>query len=293
MIIAEINSFAKNKASQLTILQGACLIENPNSEINIIQDYARLACRLNSKKSKCTYYDKEILDTMKKEQELNDLFENSIKNKDFHMFLQPKIIISNNKIGGAEALVRWFHPERGTIYPSDFIPLFERNDNIIKLDLYIFEEVCIFLQDMIARGEKPFVISVNVSRVHFKDNDFLKAFARIKEQYRIPNNLIELELTESIFFDNQQIESIKDTIHQIHQYGFLCSLDISSQKSKDIIANFIELADKLNISLVAEGIETLEQLEFLKSVHCNMVQGYIYSKPLPVDEFILWLKTIK
>lgn len=281
MIIAEINSFAKNKASQLTILQGACLIENPNSEINIIQDYARLACRLNSKKSKCTYYDKEILDTMKKEQELNDLFENSIKNKDFHMFLQPKIIISNNKIGGAEALVRWFHPERGTIYPSDFIPLFERNDNIIKLDLYIFEEVCIFLQDMIARGEKPFVISVNVSRVHFKDNDFLKAFARIKEQYRIPNNLIELELTESIFFDNQQIESIKDTIHQIHQYGFLCSLDdfgagfsslgllkdfkvdgikmdkkffddISSQKSKDIIANFIELADKLNISLVAE-----------------------------------------
>ena len=241
---------------------------------------------------------------------------------DFHMFLQPKIIISNNKIGGAEALVRWFHPERGTIYPSDFIPLFERNDNIIKLDLYIFEEVCIFLQDMIARGEKPFVISVNVSRVHFKDNDFLKAFARIKEQYRIPNNLIELELTESIFFDNQQIESIKDTIHQIHQYGFLCSLDdfgagfsslgllkdfkvdgikmdkkffddISSQKSKDIIANFVELADKLNISLVAEGIETLEQLEFLKSVHCNMVQGYIYSKPLPVDEFILWLKTIK
>ena len=135
-------------------------------------------------------------------------------------------------------------------------------------------------------------------------------------------NNIELELTESIFFDNQQIESIKDTIHQIHQYGFLCSLDdfgagfsslgllkdfkvdgikmdkkffddISSQKSKDIIANFIELADKLNISLVAEGIETLEQLEFLKSVHCNMVQGYIYSKPLPVDEFILWLKTIK
>ena len=69
--------------------------------------------------------------------------------------------------------------------------------------------------------------------------------------------------------------------------------DISSQKSKDIITNFVELADKLNISLVAEGIETLEQLEFLKSVHCNMVQGYIYSKPLPVDEFILWLKTIK
>lgn len=77
---------------------------------------------------------------MKKEQELNDLFENSIKNKDFHMFLQPKIIISNNKIGGAEALVRWFHPERGTIYPSDFIPLFERNDNIIKLDLYIYSK---------------------------------------------------------------------------------------------------------------------------------------------------------
>lgn len=164
--------------------------------------------------------------------------------------------------------------------------------------------------------------SMSLEFILIKDNDFLKAFARIKEQYRIPNNLIELELTESIFFDNQQIESIKDTIHQIHQYGFLCSLDdfgagfsslgllkdfkvdgikmdkkffddISSQKSKDIIANFIELADKLNISLVAEGIETLEQLEFLKSVHCNMVQGYIYSKPLPVDEFILWLKTIK
>ena len=86
MIIAEINSFAKNKASQLTILQGACLIENPNSEINIIQDYACLACRLNSKKSRCTYHDKEIFGYHEKEQELNDLFENSIKTKIFICF---------------------------------------------------------------------------------------------------------------------------------------------------------------------------------------------------------------
>lgn len=238
------------------------------------------------------------------------------------MYLQPKVDIDNNTIGGAEALVRWHIPGRGMIFPSDFIPLFEKNEKIITLDLYIFEEVCIFLKDWISQNQKPFPISVNVSRVHFRDKNFLDKFYSIKQKYSIPDNLIELELTESILFDYQEIDIIQKTINQIHDYGFLCSLDdfgsgfsslgllkdfsvdglkmdkiffddITSKKSKCIISTLIELAKNLNIYVVAEGIETIEQLDFLKSIKCDMVQGYIYSKPLPVNEFIDWINNLK
>lgn len=323
-IISQINTFVQNinSASSLKISQGACFIADHNSDINMIQNYARLACKINSKKSNCTYYDSEIMDIIKKEHELNELFEDSIINKDFKMYLQPKVDIDNNTIGGAEALVRWHIPGRGMIFPSDFIPLFEKNEKIITLDLYIFEEVCIFLKDWISQNQKPFPISVNVSRVHFRDKNFLDKFYSIKQKYSIPDNLIELELTESILFDYQEIDIIQKTINQIHDYGFLCSLDdfgsgfsslgllkdfsvdglkmdkiffddITSKKSKCIISTLIELAKNLNIYVVAEGIETIEQLDFLKSIKCDMVQGYIYSKPLPVNEFIDWINNLK
>lgn len=254
---------------------------------------------------------------MKNEHELNTLFEASIENHDFHVVLQPKVRLADGSIGGAEALVRWIHPQRGMIFPSDFIPLFEKSDKICQLDLYVFEQVCKWLKGQLDNGHRLFPISVNLSRRHFKDLNFLRSFSELKEKYAIPDKMIEFELTESIFFEMHQIELVKNAINQIHRHGFLCSLDdfgvgfsslallnkfdvdtikldrqffgdITNEKTQNIVASFIDLADKLKIHIVAEGIETEEQLNYLRAMHCDMVQGYIFSKPLPIADFEKW-----
>lgn len=316
---ADINSYAQNSdiPHNIKISQGAYIVEEPGLNIRMIQDRARTACQLQNKISDCSFYNSEITNKMIMEQKLCSLFDDSIKNNDFHVYIQPKINLKNSETGGAEALVRWFHPDRGIIYPSDFIPLFERNGNIIQLDLYVFEKVYEYQKQRIDSGKKLFTISVNLSRVHFRNLNYLRPFIELKNKYNIPDGVIELELTESIFFDNQQIELVKNAINQMHSYGFLCSLDdfgvgfsslgllkefnvdaikldrkffedITNSKSQNIIISFIDLAKRLNIHVVAEGIETSEQLNFLKSVNCDMVQGYIFSKPLPLNEFEKW-----
>lgn len=323
-MISDINSYAQTSDIQhnMNISQGAYIIDEPGLNIRIIQDRARTACQLQNKISACSFYSSEITNKMIMEQKLCSLFDDSIKNNDFHVYLQPKVDLSTGKTGGAEALIRWFHPTQGIIYPSDFIPLFERNGNIIQLDLYVFEKVCEYQKQRADNGKKLFPISVNLSRVHFKNLNYLRPFVELKNKYNIPDGIIELELTESIFFDDQQIELVKNAINQMHNYGFLCSLDdfgvgysslgllkefnvdaikldrkffenITNSKSQNIIRSFIDLAQRLNIHIVAEGIETSEQLNFLKSINCDMVQGYVFSKPLPLNEFEQWLDMSK
>ena len=167
------------------------------------------------------------------------------------------------------------------------------------------------------RGADRIPVSVNLSRQHFKRMDFLKDFYEIAQKYHIPPKAIEFELTESIFFDNQQIEIVKNSVNKMHEMGFLCSLDdfgagfsslgllkefevdtikldrrffldISDKKARDIISSLIMLSKRLKVQVVAEGIETDEQLEYLRSVDCDMIQGYIFSKPLAVAEFESW-----
>lgn len=210
--------------------------------------------------------------------------------------------------------MRWIHPEKGVIYPSDFIPLFEMNGKICSLDFYIFTQVCQTLHGWIASGKNPFPVSVNLSRQHFLEYNFLKKFADIAKEYEIPPGMIEFELTESIFFDNRQINVVKEMIRQMHQLGFLCSLDdfgsgfsslgllkefdvdtikldrsffvnMAGEKAKDVIACLIELSKKLKVHTVAEGIETDEMVEYLRMIKCDMVQGYIFSRPIPISEF--------
>ncbi len=182
----------------------------------------------------------------------------------------------------------------------------------------MFERVCSLLKKWIQSGRKLFPVSVNLSRQHFKTPDFLHTFLKITEQYSVPRRLIEFELTESILFDDQRIEVVKNSIKQMHELGFLCSLDdfgsgfsslgllkefdvdtikldrrffldISNPKTKDVIACLIELSERLGVHTVAEGIETREQLDYLRAVHCDMVQGYVFSRPLPVPDFENWI----
>ena len=121
------------------------------------------------------------------EQELNALFEKALEQDQFQVYLQPKVRLVDQTVGGAEALVRWFHPQRGRIGPGDFIPLFERNGNICKLDLYMFEQVCRLIHRWMNEGRPLIPISVNLSRAHFKNLNFLRDFSELKERYCIPD----------------------------------------------------------------------------------------------------------
>lgn len=317
-IIHDINSFNETRETPyyLTILQGAYLVDDPTLELTIIQDRTRTAYQNQDSGTHpaCAFYDADFTKQLQTEQELNDLFEHSLKNHDFKVYLQPKVRLLDGGIAGAEALVRWIHPQKGIIFPSDFIPIFEHNGKICHLDLYMFEEVCRLLEQWNQKGQPWIPISVNLSRQHFKNPEFLKAFSEIAGRYHIPPNTIEFELTESILFDPQQIEVVKISIQKMHALGFLCSLDdfgsgfsslgllkefdvdtikldrqffldISKEKSRDVIACLIELAKKLNVRTVAEGIEEQEQLDYLREIGCDLVQGYIFSKPLPPKEF--------
>ena len=301
----------------LTLQGGACLIDNPGLDITILRSHARAACNLQGRPEACAFYDENIIKQLQKEQELIALFETSLENRDFQVYLQPKVRLCDGKLGGAEALVRWFHPERGMIYPSEFIPLFEKSDRICRLDLYVFEEVCRLLHGWMEDGKQLLPISVNLSRAHFRVSNFLQPFSSLKEKYGIPDGILEIELTESIIFDDQQRGWVNNFIREMHQLGFLCSLDdfgvgysslallkdldvdtikldrrffedLDSVKAQNVVASFVELADNLAIHTVAEGIESQDQVDFLRRIHCDMIQGYVFSKPLPIPEFEAW-----
>lgn len=174
------------------------------------------------------------------------------------------------------------------------------------------------LAGRLAQGAPVFPVAVNLSRRHFQTTDFLQRFADIRDQYQIPGGLIELELTESIFFTVGDILNVKEAIRRMHELGFLCSLDDfgagfsslgllksfmvdsvkldrsffldDSQRAHDVVESIVELARKLGIETVAEGIEAPEQVDFLRSIGCDLVQGYVYARPMPAEELEAWMR---
>lgn len=171
-------------------------------------------------------------------------------------------------------------------------------------------------------GETLFPVSVNLSRSHFVDENFLGSFVRIADKYQIDRYLIEFEVTETIFLDASQMKKVREGLQMIHKYGFRCSLDdfgygyssltllrefeidvlkldrsfflnLESSRARDVIASILDMAEKLHISTVAEGIETQQQMEYIRTVNCDTIQGYYFSRPLPVEEFEVWLREFK
>lgn len=321
-IQADINRrwIRKSGQYQLSFTSGCCIMEDMELEVRAIQDRARIAAQTEEAKvqNSCVFYNDSIAGRVKREQELDAMFDAALANHDFQVYLQPKMDLKSQRPAGAEALVRWEHPEWGLISPAEFIPLFERTGKICRLDLYVFEEVCRLYKKRRAEGKVWYPVSVNLSRYHFYEENFLDKFYDIYRACEMPENSIEFELTESMFFDPEHIVRIKNGIIKMHEMGFRCSmddfgsgysslgllkefdvdtlkldrsffLDISSQKARDIIRSVVELAAKLRVETVAEGIEETEQMEFLHSVNCDTVQGYIFSKPLPISGFEEWV----
>nr|WP_236874038.1 bifunctional diguanylate cyclase/phosphodiesterase [Clostridioides difficile] len=316
-IFEELDMFNNNQEEKykLVLSCGIYFILPEDRDINSIIDRANIPHKMakGGHKSSYAFYDNKIHDQEIKEKEMENTMFSSLENKEFIIYLQPKIELNTGEIQGSEALVRWKRPDKGLIPPNEFIPFFERNGFVINLDLYVLEEVCIYLRKWIDAGINPVTVSVNVSRIHLYCNNFIETYKNIIDKYNIPAKYIELELTESIIFDNFDI--LIDIMNNLKKIGFLISMDdfgsgysslnmlkeipmdilkldqkfimetYNSKRSKIIVTKVIEMAKELGMKVISEGVETEEQFELLKEVKCDMAQGYLFGKPMPIEEF--------
>ena len=237
----------------------------------------------------------------------------ALKEHQFKVYLQPKVDIQHQeKIISAEALVRWEAALGSLTNPDLFIPLFEKNGFIVKLDRYMFTAVCSWLRQWLDAGNPPLMISINVSRLSLLCDDFLAFYTGVKAEYQIPDQLLILEFTESIVLDNDDVFA-KDVLN-LKAAGFICSLDdfgsgyssltslnelpfstlkidkklidyIEQPKGKKVVQQVISLAHGLDMKVVAEGVENSGQVQLLKEMKCDAIQGFYYSRPHPEEQF--------
>ncbi len=261
------------------------------------------------------FYSREMRAQKLWEAKVEATMETALENNEFHMYLQPKIDIQNgNRIMGAEALARWIPPDKDPIPPDRFIGIFERNGFIATLDKFIFESACRHYSESVTSGNTPqYVLSVNVSKLTLIQPEFCTIYAGIKEQYGVPDGFIELEFTESLVFENHAL--LQAIVSACKRNGFLCSLDDfgagysslnllksiyvdvlkldrqffkygdNPARGRELVKNIVVMAKALGMKIVAEGIDRPEQVEQLREMGCDAVQGYIFAKPMPVNDF--------
>lgn len=291
---------------------GVYLVTDRNIATRIMSDGAGMA-RVNIKGNALEnigFYDQNIKNSMKNKQNIEDKMRSALKNGEFVMYLQPKYNIPDSAIIGAEALVRWIDPEKGIIPPNDFIPVFEKNGFVVKIDEYIWECACKQIRHWINEGLPAVPISVNVSRIHLADSRFLDKLENLINKYGIPKELLELEITESVenVNINEMIQLAKDSGFRLLMDDFgsgysslntlkstpfdvlkidrsFLSSSMESMRGQKIISHTIAMSKDIGLELIAEGVETKEQAEFLSGCGCNSAQGYFYSRPVPVDMF--------
>ncbi len=300
------------KDVKIQMSYGIYMVEDRSMELRQMEDRAAMA-RKAAKRNVLTnilFYEEQFKDSLYNRKFIEENMQNAITEHQFMMYLQPKYSITRNKIIGAEALVRWRHPERGMIYPDQFIPIIEENGFIRNVDYYIWSRACRFIQKCEQQGLTPCPISVNVSRVHLKDDACIRFLDELIRDSGISRNLLEREITETA--DDQQV-SLKAL--QLKEEGFTLLMDdfgsgysslnilletpfdvikldrkfmenmMVSEKGRLILEHVVMMADKLDLGLLAEGVETREQVDLLRSIGCDQVQGYYYAKPMPEEEF--------
>lgn len=296
----------------LSVNIGIYMITNEDNNISEAMDKAIIAHSASKGDvfDKFHIYDKTMERKLEKESKIEHEMNIALENKEFKVYYQPKIDTKTENLYGAEALVRWEHEGR-MVPPSEFIPLFEKNKFILRLDLYIFEQVCSDMKMWKEKYGKEPVVSVNVSREHFLDEHFLEKYMMIAAKYGVNTNKIDLEITESATIE-EGIDII-EIMNKMKKLGFLISIDdfgtgysslstlqdmpadiLKIDKSfvdrigeneKNIIDYILTIAKELNFTTIAEGVETKEQRDYLLENGCDIIQGYYYAKPMSEAEF--------
>lgn len=315
-IIEKFNSrISYYKHISLQYSYGIYKITDKSLPVRLMCDYANMA--KNSIKGNHIDNIKFYTDSMKnsiiEEINIENDMEKALHEEQFAMYLQPKYNIENGCIVGAEALARWNHPNKGFIKPVKFIPLFEKNGFIIHLDAYIWEQACKIIRKWIDSGITPIPISVNVSRINLKNPALITILDGLIEKYKIDKKYIELEITETVYYDDQQ--GLVDVLEKLKKSGYTLLMDdfgsgfsslsllkntpfdvlkidrnflnetMITDRGKKIIQHTICLSNDIGMNIVAEGVETKEQAEYLLKCGCNIAQGYYYSKPITISDF--------
>ncbi len=305
------------KNVKLQLSYGIYTVEDKTMELRQMEDRSAMARKAakNNILTNVVFYKEQFKVSLYNRKFIEENMQSAIAERQFMMYLQPKYSIAKNEIIGAEALVRWRHPERGMIYPNQFIPIIEENGFIKEVDYYIWGEACRFIRRCEEAGIRSCPVSVNVSRVHLQDNECIRMLSEMIDDNHISKELLELEITESA--DDQQI-SMKALL--LKEAGFTLLMDdfgsgysslnilletpfdvikldkkfmenmMVSNKGKLILEQVVLMADKLELGLLAEGVETKEQIDLLEDIGCDQVQGYYYAKPMPEEEFFTLLK---
>lgn len=285
-----------------------------NLSIPVICDRALMAEKSISKdfKTNVAFYTDEMNQKQLVQRQMENDFKSAIANREFKVYYQPKYDVNTENIVGAEALVRWQKPDGTLISPGAFIPLFESDGLVVHLDEYVFENVCQFQKERMENKLPMVPISVNLSRASIHFNDVVEHYVDIVNQKQIPFECVPIELTESATLYSEKILEITDQLVKagftLHMddfgsgYSSLTSLNelnfstvkldkslinyIDQARGKKIVQQAIDLGHGLDMKVVAEGVESKEQRDCLKEMHCDMIQGFYYSKPLKQEDFI-------
>lgn len=307
------DSFAINNRTILSF--GLYRIDDKTLPVSVMCDRANMAlwkAKGNFKNPYCEY-DEKMRQQVLKEQKIINAMERAIQNKEFTLYLQPKYDIEKGTIIGAEALVRWISLENGFISPGDFIPVFENNGFVYEVDKFIWEESCRYLRKWLDEGREVHPISVNVSRIDLYTPKLVQHLVNLREKYQLPSQYLELEITESAYTEDP--EQIITITRQLREAGFVIlmddfgtgysslnmlkdiqidvlKLDMGFLKSSDysakggnILTAILKMAESLKMQTIAEGVETKEQVEFLKKIGCQCVQGFYFARPMPAQEY--------
>ena len=294
---------------------GIYLVLDRSVPVNLMCDRAMMAERTvkGNIMRFCAFYDEHFRDEMLRAGQIEKDMERALKEKEYVMYLQPKYRLSDNSMCGAEVLCRWEHPDKGLIPPNDFIPLFEKNGFILKLDEYMWEEACKTIRKWIDEKKEPIPISVNISRYHLQHNDLERVLMHLIDKYQLTPEMLNLEITESLFLDNP--EEMNRALERLQNLGFKLEVDdfgsgfsslnlirnisvdtikidkefldseIATEKGKIVVNHTIDMAKDLHLQVIAEGVETKEHVDFLKESHCDVAQGFFFAKPMPLPEF--------
>lgn len=321
LLTENIHSYAKNV--NLTLNFGIYSMDDNIIPIPQAINMAELAKRTvvrNKSDLNYAFFSEELEERLIEDKQMSEEMNYALEHKQFVMYLQPMVNLRTHEIIGAEALVRWDHPEKGILSPFRFLPLFEANNFIIKMDHYIWKEAFKTIRHWIDNKIEPIPISINISPIHFEHPRFIETLCNYAEQFRIPKNMIELEMPEKIFADTS--ESIDKTLRELEKEGFVLCIDnfgsyhspinalkdspvtvikmdrkflnnnLSSQKGLTLVRYLYAMAKELDMKVVAEGVENIEQANDLSELGCDYAQGFFFAKPMTLRDFDAFHKEI-
>lgn len=294
---------------------GICIVEDIYEPITSVIDKANIARRSVKGNYSVPYavYSKSLLSYKEEESRIIPIFEKALENNEILVYMQPKVSVTQGHIHGAEALTRLVDEDGSIVPPDIFIPILENSGKVLDLDWYVMKYVFKYIKQWLDEGGKVVPISINLSKLHFYNDSLVNKITKEFDSYEIPPEYVEFEVTESVFFEESAL--IIDKISKLRAHGFKVSVDdfgagysslnligilpvdiikldkgfiknsLNNKKGKDIIKGLIRILNEIEMEIVCEGIETQEEERTVYEFGCDTMQGFLYDKPIPIEDF--------